>query len=147
MNELMNLNHAGRGTLTEFDRMMNSLFRPFADFVPEVMGPAVDFPQMEVMNSEKDVTVSIPLPGYKKGDISVEVVGNLFTVRAKRTECEEKQGHFVRKERSCASYEETVRLPSQVKGGEACAKYVDGILTVQMPKEAPQINSHKVEVM
>ena len=147
MNELMNSKHNGRGTLTEFDRILQNMLNPFSDFVPEILTGTGGYPRIEVEQDEKELRAVIPLPGFKSKDISVEVIGKQLTVRAVHGESmPERKGHYIRKECSFAEFEESVRLPAAVKGAETSAKYTDGVLTVTLPRETPKTELHKVEV-
>ncbi len=149
MNELMRTKHAGRGTLSEFDRFLQNMLNPFEVSVPELMGRMTDYPHIAVEKNEKDVTARLPLPGFKAENISVDVVGKQLTIRAKQEKSgpdREKKGHYIRRERSFSEFMETVRLPCAVKGAETCARYTDGVLCVTMPLETEAPKTHKIEV-
>ena len=148
MNEIMNLRNNRRGTLNEFDHFLQNMFSPFTDFVPEVLGSGSHYPRIEWETGDKDVVAKLPLPGFRNKDIQVEVVGDMLTVRAKRetTVPEKGKGHFLKRERTCTEYEETVRVPVPVKGQDASAKYTDGILQVTIPRETERKLSRKIPV-
>ena len=147
MNEIMNLRNTGRGTLNEFDRFLQSMFSPLPDFVPEILGSGSRYPQIELETGDKDVVAKLPLPGFRSKDIEVEVVGDMLTIRAKReTEDPGRKGHYLKRERTCTEYEETVRLPAPVKGQDATAKYTDGVLQVTIPRESERKQSRKIPV-
>lgn len=148
MNEMMNLRNNGRGTLNEFDRFLQTMFSPFTDFVPEVLGSGSTYPRIELETGDAGVTARLPLPGVLTKDIDVEVVGDMLTIRAKREEAvpRDAKGHYLKRERSCTEFEETVRLPVPVKGQDAAAKYTDGVLTVTIPRETEHKQSRKVPV-
>jgi len=56
-------------------------------------------------------------------------------VRAERkTEKEEKEEEFYRKERTFARFERSLTLPAEVKAEEAKASLKDGVLEVHLPK-------------
>ena len=148
MNEMMNLRNNGRGTLNEFDRFLQTMFSPFTDFVPEVLGSGSRYPQIELETGDTGVTARLPLPGVRTKDIDVEVVGDMLTIRAKREEAvpRDAKGHYLKRERSCTEFEETVRLPVPVKGQDAAANYTDGVLTVTIPRETENKQSRKIPV-
>ena len=148
MNEVMNLRNTGRGTLNEFDRFLQSMFSPLPDFVPEILGSGSRYPQIELETGDADVVAKLPLPGFRSKDIEIEVVGDMLTIRAKR-ETEEprnSKGHYLKRERTCTEYEETVRLPAPVKGQDATAKYTDGVLQITIPRESEKKLSRKIPV-
>jgi len=148
MNEIMNLRNTGRGTLNEFDRFLQSMFSPFPNFVPEVLGSGNRYAQIELETGDKEIVAKLPLPGFRSKDIEIEVVGDMLTVRAKRETEEPKngKGHYLKRERTCTEYEETVRLPAPVKGQDATAKYTDGVLQVTIPRESEQKLSRRIPV-
>ena len=90
----------------------------------------------------------LPLPGFRSKDIQVEVVGDMLTVRAKRETAapENAKGHYLKRERSCTEYEETVRLSAPVRGQDATAKYTDGVLQVTIPRESERKQSRRIPV-
>ena len=62
-------------------------------------------------------------------------------------EPKDENAHYLRRERSYEEYEESVKLPVRVKGGETKAEYVDGVLTVTLPREEEaQPRTHVVKV-
>ena len=68
----------------------------------------------------------------------MEVLGDYLTVKiARNSESVPEEGrHYIRRERSFESYEETVRIPVKVRGTEAKAKCADGVLTITLPRES-----------
>ena len=104
---------------------------------------------MDVNVGEHEVTVSLPCAGYKPGDFEVEVVGDCLTVSAKKEECgcDSGDGRFIRRERTCGEFSESITLPVQVLGHKASAAYRDGVLTVTLPREQTERkNSHSIQV-
>ena len=84
-----------------------------------------------------------------KDDFELEVVGDFLTVKAVKcckTENEEKK-HYVVRERVCETYEESVKLPVQVKGAETKAKYINGVLEISIPRiEEENPKTHVVTI-
>ena len=107
--------------------------------------------QMEVKVNDNDVAVKLPCPGCTPDDFDIEVVNDFVTVRVKR-ECKcadtpESDKHYIMRERSFEEYEESVKLPVAVKGQNAEAKYVDGVLELSIPREdAKKSASHVIKV-
>ena len=91
---------------------------------------------MKVKIREKDVRVTLPFPGVTAKDFEVEVVGDTLTVRAHRSQENKDEGkHYLCRERSTESYQESIRLPVRVNGPDTKAKYEDGVLTLLIPRE------------
>lgn len=79
------------------------------------------------------------LPGFKKEDIKIELEGDYISINAERhSEIEEKdkQGNFIRCERSYGSYSRKFNV-SNVKADEIKSTYKNGVLTLTMPKKEP----------
>ena len=90
---------------------------------------------------DKEVIVKISCPGCKSDEFELQIVGDFLNFKVNH--CEEKESgnknkHYVFRERSCAEYEESIKLPVPVKGAEAKAKYVDGVLHVTIPRDMQQ---------
>lgn len=77
------------------------------------------------------------LPGFKKEDIKLDIEDNTLTISAERhSEYEEKdkQGQYVKCERSYGSYSRSFDV-SQIKQDEIKANYTDGVLKLTLPKQ------------
>jgi HSP20 family protein len=123
--------------------MMESFFNepfermPFAE---------LSYPQVNVSEDEKQVTVTAELPGMKSEDIDITVrQDNLILQGEKRFEDEQKDKNFHRIECSYGSFYRTVPLPSEVDADKVKAKFKDGVLTVSLPKTA-SAQRKKIEI-
>jgi len=131
-------------------RTLDDIFRlaynGWSEFAPELMRDAM--PQLSLEVKEKEVVATLPFPGLTPDDFEVSVEGDRLTVKVDREEeDEESDKRYLRKERSCDSYEETVSLPVKVCGNEAKASYKDGVLTVTIAREEPEApKTHTVKV-
>jgi len=117
-----------------FHREMNNLFseffRDFYDMEPGNMQLSVD-----VQESDKDVQVTVDLPGVDEKDIELSLEKDSLTIKGeKKHESEKKDGNFHRIERSYGSFQRTVVLPCEVEDEKAEAKYKNGVLYISMPK-------------
>lgn len=76
------------------------------------------------------------LPGVDKNDISLDVSGNVLTIKAQRDikkEHKDKKGEYVRCERSYGSYMRQFDITGVDVDNIKC-KYESGVLTINMPK-------------
>ena len=89
------------------------------------------------------------LPGFEKGDIKLDITGDVLTIQAERhSEHEEKdkKQKYVRCERSYGSYSRAFDI-SGVDADKIKAKYEDGVLKLTLPKkEEPKEQSRKLEI-
>lgn len=108
------------------------------------------FSNAQVDVQEKDIVVTMPVPGRKPEAIELEVVGNCLTIKAGKCSCcvhGEQKRHYYSKERCCEEFEESIRLPMAVQGAKAVAKVTDGVLTVTIPRfDADVPKSHVIKV-
>lgn len=137
---------AALGSLNELFR---SVFDQGADFAPEWMSDRISGKMLDVEIGEKEVKVTLPLPGCSADEIEVEMLGDVLTVRAERREKGEdgEEKRYLRRERSAMSCEESVKLPVKVLGQKASANCSDGVLTVRLPREEEVVDkAHVVKV-
>jgi len=92
-------------------------------------------PVMDIVESEKDFTVKVELPGIKKEDIKINIENNTLSIEGERkTESEEKKKTFHRIERSYGQFYRAVSLPKHVDDAKIKAEFNDGLLTITLPK-------------
>ena len=92
-------------------------------------------PVMDIVESEKDFTVKVELPGMKKEDIKINIENNTLSIEGERkTESEEKKKTFHRIERSYGQFYRAVSLPKHVDDAKIKAEFNDGLLTITLPK-------------
>jgi len=119
------------------------------DWMPRT---ATTAPAVNVKESDKAFTMEVAAPGLKKEfcKVNINEDGNLVVKIEHKAEHEEKdckekdckeQGekcHYIRREFSYTNYEQTYILPDEVDKEAISAKVEDGILTVELPKVAPE---------
>jgi len=90
----------------------------------------------DVYEDAHKVLVRLETPGLKKDDLQIDVEGDRLIVRGeKRFEKESDVGRYRVLQCAYGSFVREVHLPSHVKGDEARASYVDGVLRVELPKD------------
>lgn len=120
-------------TITPFDRR-RSLFNVFDD---EFWGAAVSSIRTDILRQEDKYVVKVELPGFSKEDISIDVEEGQLIISATRQESsEDTQGNYVRRESRTGSFRRVIDLTG-IDTSCISAAYKDGILTVELPKEAP----------
>ena len=122
------------------DTAFNDFFE--TDWMPRTASTA---PAVNVKESEKAFTMEVAAPGLKKEYCKVNInnEGNLVVKIEHKAEHEDKQPeaeqfHYVRREFSYTNYEQTYILPDEVDKEHISAKVEDGVLTVELPKLAPE---------
>ncbi len=135
------VNLARRDPMSLADEFFNDFFRrtgyPLAVTRAAAL-PGVTRARMDVVDKGDRYEVVVDLPGVKKEDIHVTVEGARVAIAADaRRDNEVKNGERVlRSERFAASYARSFELPAEVSEAGADAAFVDGVLTLTLPKRA-----------
>jgi HSP20 family protein len=117
------------------DRMRRLLEQTFGSFgwaspMTERAGwsPAVDLEE-----TDDAYVVEAELPGVKRDDVNVELIGNELTITGEVRE-QERSGTLRRKTRRTGRFDYRLSLPSHVDPENVDAKLSDGVLQVKVPK-------------
>lgn len=93
------------------------------------------FPDVDIKEEEKQITVRVDVPGMKMEDIDVSLDNSQVKISGERNmEKEEKGKDFTRIERSYGAFSRTFNLGVLVKEDEIKASYKNGVLEVIFPK-------------
>lgn len=125
--------------LTPFERKSYDLFNAFHDFEKDFFGSGTSFNscKTDIRDNGDKYVLEAELPGFDKQDIKLDIDGGFLTLSAERsTENEEKDknGKYIRRERSYGSYRRSFDI-SGVNADMIDAEYKNGILTVTLPKK------------
>lgn len=118
-------------------RRMDHLFDDFASGYrwPFASGHDMPAPQIDVSETDSEVTIDVELPGVDETDIDVTVADDLLTIKGeKKQEKEEKKKNYHLTERSYGSFSRSMTLPFDADPNKVKAKFKDGVLTVTIPK-------------
>jgi HSP20 family protein len=127
------------GTLeNEFNHLSDALRELFAtrsDSNTESAHPAKWLPAVDLYDHNDVVTVKAELPGMKKDDIDISLQEGLLTISGERKARRNVEiAGAVAASSSANRFQRTVKLPYSVDSGAVKAAYVDGLLTVELPK-------------
>jgi HSP20 family protein len=131
--------------LGSFRREIEKLFDAFSRgfHLPETLGQSNGFdfaPDMDIKENDKQVALSLELPGVEEKDIDVSASGQVISVSGeKKSESEAKTSDMHRSERSYGSFFRSLSLPFNINGDKVRAKLTNGVLTVTIPKPAEVI--------
>ena len=92
------------------------------------------FPAMNVSEDLDHYYVRALMPGVDASKLNVSVVHQTIAVSGTRQSPEEEGVSYHRKERAEGPFSRSVTLPASFDGARVDAKYVDGILTLTLPK-------------
>jgi HSP20 family protein len=112
-------------------REMNNLFSSY----PGSSSTNVTYPLINVYDNPDTIVVTAELPGMTKEKIAITFVDNSLTLSGKLNDCDEsKKMTMIRRERSKGDFEKTIRLPSKIIAERIEASFVNGILSITLPK-------------
>ena len=105
-------------------------------------------PRVDVSETENELRVTAELPGMDEKDIEVTLETEALVIKGeKKSEREEKTEHAYHLERTSGTFHRVIPLPVPVDGEKAKAAFQKGILTIALPKMAPQnASGRKLEI-
>lgn len=107
---------------------------------------AVGRPALDAYTTPEAFVVKAELPGFAPDEIHTEVTGDTLTIEAKRGEEQKREERgYVYRERRRGELRRTLTLPPGLKVDEAEATYVDGVLTLTIPK-LPEAKPREIKV-
>ncbi|MHC1592410.1 MAG: Hsp20/alpha crystallin family protein [Candidatus Helarchaeales archaeon] len=131
-----------------FQSIIDRFFSDWDDWLswPKMEFPEIRTPLMDIKEDKDKYILKMDLPGIDKKDVKIEIEKDrIFEIRAEyKTEEEEKDEGYLRRERSQRSYFRRFMLPQEVEADKVQAKLENGVLTVTIPKKAPVEEPKKV---
>jgi HSP20 family protein len=131
-----------------FDDFFAGMGFPLLGAQPTGGAMALLTPQMDVSETDKDIRVTVELPGLDADDIDIMVEDDVLTIRGEKTaerEEDERDYHVI--ERSEGAFARSIRLPFEIDPEQMQAVFRDGVLTITIPKPAEaQEKVRRVEV-
>jgi HSP20 family protein len=99
---------------------------------------------VDIEEADDAYVVEADLPGVKRQDVNIELVGNELMVTGEIKE-RERKGALRRQTRRVGRFDYRVVLPDHVDDDKVEANLTDGVLTVRVPK-AERAQRRKIEV-
>jgi HSP20 family protein len=116
------------------ERMRRMLEQTFGgSWAPLMMEPIGWSPPVDIEEQDDAYVIEAELPGVKRDDVNIEVVGNELSITGEIKE-RERKGVLRRRTRRVGRFEYRVRLPEQVDPEKVEANLDGGILSVRVPK-------------
>jgi len=119
------------------------MWDPFREFFGTVVRSAAT----DIKETDNTFQIETELPGYDKSEISVSVKEGVLTIKAEHGSEQPSDEGFIRRERTWETVERSFEV-SGVDTGAISAAYVNGVLTVTLPK-LPEIipEQHQIEIL
>jgi HSP20 family protein len=121
----------------DFDDVRREMLRLLDTVASDTFGDvrAGVFPPMNITQDDDNFYVRAEVPGIKPNEMSLSAVRNRVSLAGKREiEVEHERASYHRKERAEGFFNRTVTLPTEIDAERVDATYVDGILTLTLPK-------------
>jgi HSP20 family protein len=125
-------------------RMLDQTFGELGWSSPLLTEGAGWSPFVDIEEQDDAYELEVELPGAKRDDVNIEVVGNELSINGDIKE-KERKGAIRRRTRRTGRFEYRVRLPDQVDASKIQASLDQGVLTVRVPK-AERAKRQKVEI-
>jgi HSP20 family protein len=91
------------------------------------------FPPVDLYDNNDTLTIKAELPGLKKEDIGISLQDGVLVLSGERRDTRNRPTEPA-SERDLCRFQRSISLPYKVNAGAIKASYVDGILTVELPK-------------
>jgi HSP20 family protein len=132
---------------TFVDEFFNDTFLPkFFDFDRGI--GRVTVPAVNVEETEKEFNIEVAAPGLDKNDLKINVNDGVLTISSeKKTENEEKNDNFIRREFGYSSFARSFTLPEDTDIDKIGASHKNGVLKITIPKtEVKVLPSKEVKI-
>jgi HSP20 family protein len=133
---LVNLKH--KPANGSFNNLMEDFFQGFPSVLKSDFGSDVfkQNPPVNIKENEENYLLEVIVPGFKKEDFKINLEKDILTVSAdKKSENEGKTEKHLRNEYKHQSFKHSFTIDDKVNAETIDAKYVNGILTLNLPKK------------
>lgn len=94
-------------------------------------------PKVDIVETESKFEIKAELPEVNREDVHVSIDNGVMTIKGERKQEKEEKGKtFHRIERHFGSFSRSFTLPDNVDQDRIKAAFKDGVMTVELPKNA-----------
>ena len=116
------------------DDLFNELPVVFKNDIPAPQWKG--FVPVNITQNETGYSLEVIAPGFEKSDFKITLDQDVLTVSAeKKGETENKDEKQIRKEYTYHSFKRSFTIDEKVDGEKIEAKYVNGVLTLNLPRK------------
>ena len=116
-----------------FPSIIDELLKP--DWLGGIQNFNTNVPAVNIKETDTSFGIELAAPGKKKEDFNIEIDHNVLTISSEnKSEKEETEGKYTRKEFSYSSFRRAFTLPETVNTENINATYENGVLHVALPK-------------
>lgn len=123
----------------------------FDEFFNDSLFPAISSVgasmRADIRETEKEYIIDAEIPGVRKEDIKLDLRDDVLTISVEQNEqINEERDNFIRKERRFGSVSRSFYVDN-VKPEGVAAKYENGILTINLPKnDETKRKGHRIDI-
>ena len=134
-----------------FNNLMDNFFTPFTSLYRDDVQTSnfKHFVPANVKEIENGYQLELVAPGFNKEDFKIDLKQEILTVSAEiKKEAEPKAEKHIRKEYQFQSFKRSFTVDKTIDTDAISAQYVNGILTLNLPKKAevkPQVKQIDVQ--
>lgn len=131
----------------EFDRVFDDMLPQLSNGTSLFTGTPQFNPSCDVSEDKANYYLKFDMPGMTKDQIKVEMSDGILTVSAERKEEKKKEtAKQYRSEVFYGAYSRSLQIPTSVDEKKVDAQYVNGVLSVTLPKsETTQVKQIPVQ--
>ncbi len=117
-----------------FPSIIDELLKP--DWLGGMQSFNANIPAVNIKETDASFGIELAAPGKTKDDFNIEIDHNVLTISSEtKSENEETQGKYTRKEFNYSSFRRAFTLPETVNTENINATYENGVLNVALPKK------------
>lgn len=123
-------------------KSFNNFMDDFLATVPSILGNDFvtpnfrSFTPVNIKETENDYVLDVVAPGFQKEDFKINLENNTLTISVeKKEETENQNEKFIRKEYKQQSFKRSFTIDENVDAENISAKYVNGVLTLNLAKK------------
>lgn len=107
---------------------------------------SLNWPSIDVRQTDDEVILTASLPGVKPNDVQVTITGQTINLRGSiRQEQDVSEDEYLYQERRFGAFNRSIQLPIRVQGEQARASFEDGILTISVPK-SEEVKPRQIQI-
>ena len=104
-------------------------------------------PKVDIAETESEFEIQLHVPGMNKSDFDIDLNKDQITISGERKmEKENKGKNFHSVESYYGNFNRTFYLPDVINKDKVDASYVDGILTITLPKDEKKVTKKQIAV-
>jgi HSP20 family protein len=119
-----------------FNNLMDDFFATVPSILRDELVPSRQHVPVNIKETETDYHLEVVAPGFEKENFKINLDNKILTIEGeKKTEEENKNEKLVRREFRSQSFKRSFTIDEKIDTENISAKYVNGVLTLNLPKK------------